>query len=119
MAQIPERVVVTDCGRERHEGKRAILRKQNRATVFSRLNDGVGADGAPGAGTIDRARTFSGRDLFARARAAISQRRPGSGTTRLIGPVGNGWALRRPATRGAHRREQCCAKLHDQISLKL
>ena len=49
------------------KGERAILRKQNRVTVFSGLDDAVGADRAPGAGTIDREhrRLQQPRDLFA------------------------------------------------------
>ena len=49
------------------KGERAILRKQNRVTVFSGLDDAVGADRAPGARTIDREHWCfqQPRDLFA------------------------------------------------------
>ena len=59
---------MTDGGsRTARKGKRAVLRKQNRVTVFSGLDDGIGADRAPGARTIDRQhrRLQQPRDLFA------------------------------------------------------
>ena len=66
--QIPERIVGDRLRVENGtKGERAVLREQNRVTVFSGLDDAVGADRAPGAGTIDREhrRLQQPRDLFA------------------------------------------------------
>ena len=68
--QIPERIVGDRLRVENGtKGQRAILRKQNRVTVLSGLDDAVGADRAPGAWTIDREhrRFQQPRDLLAQS----------------------------------------------------
>jgi hypothetical protein len=66
--QIPERVVGDRLRLENGaKGERAVLRKQDRVTVFSRQDDAAGADRASGAGPVDREhrRLQLPRDLFA------------------------------------------------------
>ena len=66
--QVPERVVADRLRVENGtKGERAVLREQDRVRVLPGLDDAGRADGAPGAGTIDREhrRLQQPRDLFA------------------------------------------------------